>query len=293
MADPLTDALKMFIDDWRALARKESWEWQLPERSLVHGVCANQLEDLLLAQVPRDEPRLTFAALDAANRARVVRWHPTGLVDWSALEWAGAMCGEAGEAANAAKKLKRIDGGLKNINTEEGRSLTDRKAAARTVAKEVADTVVYGSLLCAAVDESLEAAIIDVFNAKSEEYGFPERLPAVPRDALPAEPPQPLNWQLLGPTMKMADVRVGMKLRDTHNPYYPLLTVTEITTRGFKYELERPYSLGSRLGTQTGGEHYGLNGQCWYELVGEPEPIYMSSPAVRVGETPPPPERKG
>lgn len=129
--------------------------------------------------------RLTFDEVAAASLSRANRWHVGGVTDWSAMEWAAAMAGEAGEACNAAKKLKRIDDGLKNINTEEGRSLTDRKLACHQVAKEVADTFIYGMLLVAAVDEDLAATLIEVFNKKSEEYGFPERLvaPAAPRAA--------------------------------------------------------------------------------------------------------------
>ena len=124
----------------------------------------------------RPERALTIQELVAANLSRVVRWHPGGLHEWSALEWAGAMAGEVGEACNAAKKLKRIDGNIQNINHEAGRSLTERSVATKQIAKEVADTFIYGALLVAVVGEDLEAAIVDVFNKKSEEYGFPERL---------------------------------------------------------------------------------------------------------------------
>lgn len=141
---------------------------------------ADWLAALPVREAPQEAQSLTFAALDAANRSRVVRWHPDGLDSWSPLEWAGAMAGEAGEACNAAKKLKRIADQIQNINTEPGRSLTERAVAAKAIAKEVADTVIYGSLLVAAVSESLEAALVEVFNRKSEEYGFPERLSGSP-----------------------------------------------------------------------------------------------------------------
>jgi NTP pyrophosphatase (non-canonical NTP hydrolase) len=119
---------------------------------------------------------LTFAAVVAASVTRSKRWHQGGLSDWSPLEWAGAMAGEAGEACNAAKKLKRITDNIANINTEPGRALTERQQAAKQIAKEVADTILYGLLLVSAVGEDLEAALVEVFNSKSEEYGFPERL---------------------------------------------------------------------------------------------------------------------
>jgi NTP pyrophosphatase (non-canonical NTP hydrolase) len=112
----------------------------------------------------------------ATSVERAKRWHPGGVEDWSPLEWAGAMCGEAGEAANAAKKLKRIETGLQNINAGK-RSLVDLEIARGKVADEVADTILYGLLLMARVGiESPERILARVFNAKSVEYGFPERL---------------------------------------------------------------------------------------------------------------------
>lgn len=117
---------------------------------------------------------LTFKALIDANRLRVERWH--SLDSWSPLEWAGAMCGEAGEAANAAKKLKRVDDRIANINLQPGRDLSRREDAIRQIGLEVADTIIYGVLLCARVDVDLVACIREAFNRKSVEYGFPERL---------------------------------------------------------------------------------------------------------------------
>lgn len=119
---------------------------------------------------------MTLDDIYKTNLSRVVRWHPAGLHEWSALEWAGAMAGEAGEACNAAKKLKRIESGAKNIN-EPSRSLTDLRVAREQVAKEVADTIIYGLLLMAAVGVKDPSQVVrEVFNKKSEEYGFPERL---------------------------------------------------------------------------------------------------------------------
>lgn len=125
--------------------------------------------------------RLTLVAIVEANLSRVEKWH--SLESWSPLEWAGAMCGEAGEAANAAKKLKRVTDQIAN---EDGRlfgqqmSLGDQGALYRAqVIKEYADTLIYGVLLCASVGatpEEIEQTVRDVFNKKSEEYGFPERL---------------------------------------------------------------------------------------------------------------------
>ena len=114
--------------------------------------------------------------LFAVNVERAKKWHPGGIEEWSALEWAGAMAGEAGEAANAAKKLKRVESKLQNINAP-GRSLIDVEAARTAVAEEVADTVLYGLLLMARVGVTDPQSVIAlVFNRKSQEYGFPERV---------------------------------------------------------------------------------------------------------------------
>lgn len=110
--------------------------------------------------------------LTSVNVDRCKNWHgENGLNDWSALEWAGAMCGEAGEAANVAKKLKREQTGMPNRLSAGSES--DLRAK---LAKEAADTFLYLNLMCAREGISLAAAIIDVFNQKSTEYNFPQRL---------------------------------------------------------------------------------------------------------------------
>jgi NTP pyrophosphatase (non-canonical NTP hydrolase) len=176
MTPSLIERLRALAQLWR---RQQAEYPQTPvgqHAAAAVRCCANELAALLAEATPA-QPPLTFAELSAVNLQRVQRWHPEkGIADWSPLEWAGAMAGEAGEACNAAKKLKRIDIGTKNINLEPGRSLTDRQLACKQVAKEVADTVIYGSLLVAAVGEDFGATIVEVFNQKSEEYGFPERL---------------------------------------------------------------------------------------------------------------------
>lgn len=122
---------------------------------------------------------LTLEQLIAANRSRVAKWH--SLDDWSPLEWAGAMCGEAGEAANFAKKLKRLTTGIPHHDsrlTADDQMVNDQMAAhyKQKVTKEVCDAIIYGILLVLAVDGDLEQSLKDVFNDKSIEYGFPERL---------------------------------------------------------------------------------------------------------------------
>lgn len=125
--------------------------------------------------------KLTIESIFDANMSRVGKWH--SLESWSPLEWAGAMCGEAGEAANSAKKLKRVNDQIaNNDNRLFGQKMTlveQRILYSKQIAKEYADVVIYGVLLCARVGMTgadVARAIRDVFNAKSEEYGFPEHL---------------------------------------------------------------------------------------------------------------------
>ena len=110
-----------------------------------------------------------------ANRSRADRWHNGNMNSWNALEWAAAMCGEAGEAANAAKKLRRLELEIPSINLAD-RNLRTEHDAKYQVAKECADTIIYALLLIERVGIDPECVLREVFNAKSEEYGFPERI---------------------------------------------------------------------------------------------------------------------
>lgn len=113
----------------------------------------------------------TFREIQLANTLRAKRWHTTGLMEWSGLEWAGAMCGEAGEAANVAKKLRRIECGITGNKSED-----THDALVRKLALELADTAIYMSLLASHYGIDLDATIVDAFNAKSEQLGLPERV---------------------------------------------------------------------------------------------------------------------
>ena len=118
---------------------------------------------------------LTLQQICEQSVSRANRWHGGDMNGWSALEWAGTMAVEAGEACNAAKKLKRLEDGIASIN-EARRQFADVTEARQAVVKEVADTILYAVLLAARVNIDLENTLIEVFNKKSEEYGFPERL---------------------------------------------------------------------------------------------------------------------
>lgn len=73
--------------------------------------------------------------------------------------------------------------------------------------------------------------------------------------------------------MKMSDVRVGMRLKSTQYDHAHVITVTELTARGFRYaHPPRTIKLGYRdgipeFGTTEGGEHYVYDGECHYEEI--------------------------
>jgi NTP pyrophosphatase (non-canonical NTP hydrolase) len=118
---------------------------------------------------------LTFSRLTSTNIARVNRWHKGGVHDWSPERWMTATLGELGEAANALKKLFRIEGGLPNINAAD-RDLQTRSAALEKIGEEVADTFIYLNLFACSLEIRSDEEIIKKFNATSAKYGFPERL---------------------------------------------------------------------------------------------------------------------
>jgi hypothetical protein len=62
----------------------------------------------------------------------------------------------------------------------------------------------------------------------------------------------PSGWRGLSPWFKVGD-RV-LPLSALHR-WYPIHTVTEITSRGFKYSHDR-FSLGARIGWTEGGETF-------------------------------------
>ena len=116
--------------------------------------------------------RSPFEVIREINLQRCVRWHgEKGVKDWSVLEWAGAMTGEAGEAANAAKKLKRL---YSQMQQEKGPP--DLEAAIAALSQEVGDTYLYLDLLAARESIAMLRAIVDTFNRVSVREGFPERL---------------------------------------------------------------------------------------------------------------------
>jgi NTP pyrophosphatase (non-canonical NTP hydrolase) len=134
------------------------------------------LKDALRIEPP-DVLKAAFELITETSVSRCLKWHgEKGLDDWSVLEWAGAMCGEAGEAANVAKKLIRLYHGMKD-NTPVGKEEGQLEFLREKLGQEIADTFLYLILLAAKEKINLYPVIAETFNKKSKEYGFPERLP--------------------------------------------------------------------------------------------------------------------
>lgn len=108
----------------------------------------------------------TLARLRVLNLNRVELFGHK-LEDWNELEWAGAMCGEAGEAANIAKKIRRVEQGC-DVNTG-GDSIED---LLRKLGTEIAGTIVSADLLAARAGLDLRTLIIEEFDRVSKRVGF-------------------------------------------------------------------------------------------------------------------------
>lgn len=136
------------------------------------------------------QPRSTsldLAELRAANVSRLRRWHGED-DDWSLADWSNAMCGEAGEAANVVKKIRRTESALwdKQKYPGDGASahakLADlsasdaRDALIESLANELADIVCYADLLAYHAGVDLGAAVSSKFNRVSAAQDFPERI---------------------------------------------------------------------------------------------------------------------
>lgn len=105
---------------------------------------------------------------------------------WTLADWSNAMCGEAGEAANVVKKLRRIESGLWESQRYTGDGsgsmlvtlgVTDAGRELLTMlGDELADLVLYADLLAQKAGLNLGDCVRAKFNRVSEAQGFPERL---------------------------------------------------------------------------------------------------------------------
>ncbi len=85
---------------------------------------------------------------------------------WNLTDWTNELCGEAGELANLAKKVRRA------------RPYQDPtlEQAMPDLAKEIADVVICASLVAGYLGIDLEKAIREKFNIVSDRMGSDIRL---------------------------------------------------------------------------------------------------------------------
>lgn len=126
-----------------------------------------------LEEIAEQSLKVQHVTLDDIMKANVTRcdnrFHR--VEGMNPLEWAGCMAGEAGEAANAAKKLWRLN------NSREAEKAKKQDLLKEQVMCEIADTLHYATLFAFRVGwKGLEQAVIDTFNKKSLDEGFPERM---------------------------------------------------------------------------------------------------------------------
>ncbi|HXH77288.1 hypothetical protein [Nocardioides sp.] len=118
----------------------------------------------------------TLSELRSKGNARRDRWHTPDTEPWTGADWSNAMCGEAGEAANVVKKIRRVETGTGHHLPDT----TEHAQLIRNLALELADTIAYADLLAQHYGIDLRVAIAEKFNIVSEREGFPERI-TVPR----------------------------------------------------------------------------------------------------------------
>jgi NTP pyrophosphatase (non-canonical NTP hydrolase) len=107
--------------------------------------------------------------IERVNLIRKARWH-SEMDNWVLSDWSNAMAGEAGEACNVVKKIRRIETGLR---PEVDGSMEELR---HKLAMEIADVFLYLQLLASEAGINMTRAIVEKFNFTSRKYDFPERL---------------------------------------------------------------------------------------------------------------------
>ena len=104
------------------------------------------------------------------NQTRRDEWRARdGSAPWTGADWSNEMCGEAGEAANVVKKLRRIETGYKGPGPTEAELLEH-------LADELADVLICVDLLGMHYGIDLAPALVRKFNATSDKQGLSTKL---------------------------------------------------------------------------------------------------------------------
>jgi NTP pyrophosphatase (non-canonical NTP hydrolase) len=146
-------------DEIHAIARLLS-----EQAGLAHGVAYSQVIDAIQSTKNNEpDPPIFYDTLEQANIARQLEWKNSDKLDLS--YFGNAAAGEMGEACNVIKKLER-----------ERLGLEGSRATVAELGAELADVVIYVSLLAIKSGIDLDRAIFEKFNATSEKLGFRTRL---------------------------------------------------------------------------------------------------------------------
>ena len=120
--------------------------------------------------------QLTLWDLHEVNTLRATKWHPgfpyweTPAQEWNLADWSNAMQGEAGEAGNVVKKIRRHETGHPGSQDPNLRVLLEK------LGEELADTLIYLDLVATKAGINLAEAVKNKFNAVSDREGFSEKL---------------------------------------------------------------------------------------------------------------------
>jgi NTP pyrophosphatase (non-canonical NTP hydrolase) len=122
---------------------------------------------------------LTFRRVSAVNAKRAARWHrgfPNHEDGWTGADWSNAMCGEAGEAANIVKKIRRIDISIQQAEQKNHPDEAYMAMLRQKLATEIGDTFIYLDLLAQFYGLKMEKCVAETFNRVSDREGFPEKI---------------------------------------------------------------------------------------------------------------------
>lgn len=164
------DALTELAKRWDTLQRVAVVDDDYPQ---VRRQYEGAMRDFLAAIEANGRLRglMSFDRFSEANKARCESSqgfkHP--LNGWSLSDWFLAALGELGEAANVGKKLNRVRDGIPG-NKEAPDELRAK------LRREIADTFIYLDLAAQSEGFRLGDAVVEVFNAKSAEIGYPTKL---------------------------------------------------------------------------------------------------------------------
>ena len=133
------------------------------ERLVRHIPCCRPSTQRFLADIIQ---RLSFSRRNR-KRCESPEGFNHGLHSWTFSDWFMAFIGEAGEAANVAKKLKRYADGIPG--NKESAVVLQKK-----LALELGDAACYLDLLAQSAGLDIDACREASFQSKSKEIGYVE-----------------------------------------------------------------------------------------------------------------------